>query len=373
MGNILVSPVTSIFAERNENEIFRSAYTCMNGYRLNNEDSHCIVKKNELYFSGVFDGHCGDRCSKYISENLPTKILEQKIINADTIKKACLEVDNQFLEIAKKNNYADGSTATFSIISKNNNKYNVIIGNIGDSFTILLKKEDIFSQKIVNFVTSEHTPNQKEERERIERNGGFVKDGRVDGNLAVSRAFGDIPYKGKVIAEPDVYEFECEEGDIVIHICDGITEGNFQMDEVCYYIRNNLKKYQDIAVTSAYTCLEALNRKSNDNLSCLIIVLGNTINQKNCYPLKEFIPGPVYLQNNQKFNDAYKNMICSFGLDSETILNQRLKIIEEPNLMSELEKKIYCHTIYSDAGILDIISKDEEQENIKKILYEIKK
>jgi serine/threonine protein phosphatase PrpC len=359
MGNVLGNPVTSIFVERHVNETFSSSYSCVNGYRLSNEDSHSMIQYKELYFNGVFDGHGGDKCSRYVSEHLPIEIFRQEKINLDTIKRACLEVNEKFLESEDTNDDCSGSTATFSIIKKKNNgKYNVIVGNIGDSFTLILKKEEIYCPK---FVTIEHKPDLEGEKIRIENNGGFVQNGRVDGILAVSRAFGDCNLKGKVISDPDLHEFDCEEGDIIIHICDGITESNFSIEEVRSYIRNNLMNYQDIAVTSSYTCLEALSRGSNDNLSCMIIVLGNGIDYKNNYSGTEFIPGPVYLQNNS-FCNAYKNMASSFDLNIAKVVEKRIKLIQEPDNMSEFEKILYCHPIYSNPN--NVLSRENELKNL---------
>ena len=58
-------------------------------------------------------------------------------------------------------------------------------------------------------LTADHTCIREEERERIEREGGYVcRSGsgvwRVQGRLAVSRAFGDGALKRWVVADPAV-------------------------------------------------------------------------------------------------------------------------------------------------------------------------
>jgi len=44
-------------------------------------------------------------------------------------------------------------------------------------------------------MTKDHKPTNQGEMERIKNAGGTVEWGRVDGQLALSRALGDSPYK----------------------------------------------------------------------------------------------------------------------------------------------------------------------------------
>ena len=44
-------------------------------------------------------------------------------------------------------------------------------------------------------MSTDHRPDINEEKERIFRAGGFITEGRVNGNLNLSRCLGDFEYK----------------------------------------------------------------------------------------------------------------------------------------------------------------------------------
>lgn len=77
----------------------------------------------------------------------------------------------------------------------------------------------------------DHKPTNKGENARIVAAGGFVEFGRVNGNLALSRALGDFEFKQNpnvdaehqiVTADPDIIVHEhTPEDEFVVLACDG--------------------------------------------------------------------------------------------------------------------------------------------------------
>ncbi len=77
----------------------------------------------------------------------------------------------------------------------------------------------------------DHKPTNDGENARITAAGGFVEFGRVNGNLALSRALGDFEFKQNfaldaehqiVTADPDIITHQCDgEEEFLVLACDG--------------------------------------------------------------------------------------------------------------------------------------------------------
>merc|ERR1719367_2313924 len=138
-----------------------------------------------------------------------------------------LKLDREYLDT----NQPSGSTATFVIVTTPTSaggKYGLRVGNIGDS-RVLLGRADgtmIEGSGSDGCLTTDHKPDHPDERSRIERTGGTVQEvmgvSRVNGDLAVSRAFGDAQYKETggplqedhpVIAAPELVTIRCDPTD----------------------------------------------------------------------------------------------------------------------------------------------------------------
>lgn len=65
----------------------------------------------------------------------------------------------------------------------------MICANAGDSRTLLCSDGKPYPMSV------DHKPDDEIEYNRITKAGGFVSEGRIDGNLNLSRCIGDFEYK----------------------------------------------------------------------------------------------------------------------------------------------------------------------------------
>ena len=242
MGPILSKPVTTKVLERKRTTLFHVGIGYMNGFREKMEDAHAVHVKDDHGFFGVFDGHCGPLCSEYIARRFPEEINKLQVpIKDEVLSKLSLDLDQEFLDTQLEG----GSTGTFIMAQKVEETYLLQVGNVGDSRVVLGRRK---TKEPVS-MTTDHKPSDPEESARIREAGGTVSNNRVDGSLAVSRAFGDASYKNlsnvnsKVIALPEITHFKAEVGDIVLLCCDGVFESDaFSNEGVIEFIFERLEK-----------------------------------------------------------------------------------------------------------------------------------
>ena len=197
------------------------------GKRDNMEDTYVVFESNDIKVYGVFDGHGGDEVSTFLSQNF-VKYLIKHINNSnfrdidnmkDKIEKCFIEIDDEL----NKLNYESGSTAIICLMIKDY----VYMINLGDSRGILFsynknEKGKKHGKMIVsnNNITIDHKPDDINEFNYIKQCNGRVEydneddSYRVNGDLAMSRAFGDFElkydqnesniFKGPVSCRPDI-------------------------------------------------------------------------------------------------------------------------------------------------------------------------
>lgn len=214
----------------------------------------------------VYDGHAGPRAAEKCAESLPAAVFKDLVnLEVDGEQVYCLEAPEDVLlqEVTKRviafdqsfiNDFDDGCTACmviaqpwdlvndkaittpiandstqFSFANRDQIGLKLLCFNVGDSRAVLFPYQSQTPVKL----SDDHKPESAVEKNRIMGCGGFVEMGRVDGNLAVSRAFGDAPYKRtpsrapedqKVVPVPDLTTAIAKYGDLLLVACDGIYE-----------------------------------------------------------------------------------------------------------------------------------------------------
>ena len=141
------------------------------------EEKRNITKNNEpiclnISYFGVFDGHGGDKCSKFLKENMHNYLLKSDVFvdnPLEAIKEAFNTAENEFSKIAIKNGKLEDKSGSCALISLiiNDTLYSI---NLGDSRALYSRDggKNLFQ------ITRDHKPNDEKEKKRIETNGGKV-------------------------------------------------------------------------------------------------------------------------------------------------------------------------------------------------------
>ncbi|KAK4255531.1 hypothetical protein QN277_008519 [Acacia crassicarpa] len=221
-------------------------------------------KDKELGLFAIFDGHLGHDIASYLQNNLFDNILKQEDFWTDTesaVKRAYLITDEKILEQSFELGRG-GSTAVTAVLI---NGQKLVVANVGDSRAVLSKNGKPKQLSI------DHEPSK--EKKMIESRGGFVSNipgdvPRVDGKLAVARAFGDKSLKMHLSSEPDVVVVEkLEEGtEFLILASDGIWKVMSNQEAV-----DCIRKAKDAQAAAKRLIEEAIARNSKDDISCIIV------------------------------------------------------------------------------------------------------
>ncbi|XP_020575120.1 probable protein phosphatase 2C 27 [Phalaenopsis equestris] len=220
-------------------------------------------------FYGVFDGHGGIDAASFVRENLLKFIIEdhnfpnsvEKAMKSAFVMTDHAFADSPFLDCSS------GTTALAALIFRRT----MLIANAGDCRAVLGKRGRAIE------LSRDHKPNSRFEKLRIEKLGGMISDGYLNGQLSVSRALGDWHMKGPkgsacpLSAEPELHEtILTEEDEFLIIGCDGLWDVMSSQYAVTV-VRKDLMAHNDPARCSRVLVREALQRNSCDNLTAIVV------------------------------------------------------------------------------------------------------
>ncbi|KAL6513143.1 hypothetical protein OROGR_020629 [Orobanche gracilis] len=217
----------------------------------------------ELGLFAIYDGHLGDSVPAYLQKHLFSNILNEDGFWNDphsAIAKAYGTTDQAILSHSPDLGRG-GSTAVTAILIDGRELW---VANVGDPRGVLSKG----GQSIQ--VTVDHEPNM--ERGSIEDRGGFVSNlpgdvARVNGQLAVSRAFGDKNLKTHLSSDPDTTNAKIDaDTNLLILASDGLWKvmSNQEAADI-------VKKTRDPQKAAKQLVSEALYRDSKDDISCIVV------------------------------------------------------------------------------------------------------
>ncbi|KAI9296962.1 PP2C-domain-containing protein [Neoconidiobolus thromboides FSU 785] len=295
MGQTLSAPVTEKHTTNGSNNRFIYGASAMQGWRVSMEDAHTTLlnlKEDSIMgFFAVFDGHGGQSAAKFAGVHLAERIQKDPGFSKGEYLTAIkggylgldydLKTDPDFLEDVS------GCTAVCALITDDNR---IFVGNAGDSRAVLS------SNGIVKELSFDHKPTNPTEHDRIYQAGGFVEYGRVNGNLALSRAIGDFEFKQNmrlpaeeqaVTANPDITEHKItDEDEFIVIACDGIWDC-MTSQEVITFVRERLAKGDEISKVAEDLMDNCLAPASDygglgcDNMTVVIVGLlnGNSVEE----------------------------------------------------------------------------------------------
>ncbi|XP_027347756.1 probable protein phosphatase 2C 58 isoform X1 [Abrus precatorius] len=220
-------------------------------------------KDRELGLFAIFDGHLGHDVASYLQNHLFQNILKQQdfwSLTERAVKRAYLETDEKILEQALVLGRG-GSTAVTAILIDGQK---LVVANVGDSRAVICENGKARQLSV------DHEPSK--EKKSIESRGGFVSNipgdvPRVDGQLAVARAFGDKSLKMHLSSEPDVFVEEVDQhAEFLILASDGIWKVMSNQEAV-----DSIRQIKDAQAAAKHLIEEAIAKKSKDDISCIVV------------------------------------------------------------------------------------------------------
>ncbi|EFA78586.1 protein phosphatase 2C-related protein [Heterostelium album PN500] len=243
------------------------------GRRPNMEDESVIYGTfrghiDEDYFA-LFDGHGGNDVAKLAATDLHKHLAEKLKANHNPVKSLKESFASLHRAIQDKN-MRGGTTAVVALFLGKKG----YVANVGDSRAVLCR------DGVAVRVSNDHKPNDPKEEERIKALGGTVvttvnaftgvTTSRVNGQLAVSRALGDLLLVPYVSCEPDIFgpiNLETHiKNQFMIIACDGIWD--VMSDDEAISIVAPISDPEKACMKLREI---AYSRRSTDNISVMVI------------------------------------------------------------------------------------------------------
>lgn len=308
------------------------------GYVGGNSNINCP----ETHFFGLFDGHAGGKCSKQIASTLPDILGEDSYFITNlpqAIRRSFNTANEAFLKVADRMKLHDGSTGLVAMLRDKK----ILIANVGDCRALVLSAGRPIQ------MSNDQKPTSLEEQKRISSLGGTIEYcmgvARVNGILAVSRAFGNRTLRQVIRPDPEMTQRELtKDDDFLVMASDGLWDvlRNKDVCDICYSMINNGN--QQIAEELVNT---AISRGSMDNVTCIVVRLNG------------YITRMLNKESSSKMdNEFYRGDMIQSSSSSPAILSGMG--IVEMNMESNYKSKLDLNRSYDDSKLKDALSSNSK-------------
>ena len=250
-----------------------STYIDVDKLKLSMEEKEYL---HTMSIAGVFDGHSGSKCAQYLLEKFAALLLSKKGLynkskQKEMLMEACREMDTEVCKYLRGLNNSSGSTGVVMVYDGRTRV--LTVANVGDSMCVLSR-----GGKAVKIHRTHRVGDEEDEVARVKKAGGTVVNKRVNGLLAISRAFGDTQFKsesdvsGPVVAIPDIVsEIITPMTEFAIAATDGLWDV-IEPQAAVNFVKKKILKKQNFATIVQDLVDEALDRGSVDNVTAIIIM-----------------------------------------------------------------------------------------------------
>lgn len=259
------------------------------GKRQEMEDEHVIMTGSRFSIYGMFDGHGGSEAAVYCKNHLAGLIMGRCKAIKGPVNLAIMQklIQGAFLDLEmgmyrKLGRQMENTGSTAVIVVVVNRTQEIFVANLGDSRAIIFNiNGDIL------YETIDHKPNDAQERRRIEKTGYVTNQNgdvpRVNGVLAMSRAFGDSslkmvsgqydPIDGPVTIMPTIGQCKRKRDDelCLMLACDGVWDVMTSKQAINKYLQTT-KGRQTLEVNGCRSVVaSAYEFGSSDNISTMVV------------------------------------------------------------------------------------------------------
>jgi serine/threonine protein phosphatase PrpC len=178
-----------------------------------------------------------------------------------------------FAEAAKQTNRnRAGATATGVVITKDLQLNSAFLG---DSPVVVFVHDPKTGDVTANKLTRDHHARDPQEKARIEEEGGYVAwNGRVDGSLELSRAFGDAGMKGvsrlPEYASADLKKDVDAGRDVYVCVSSDGLYASLEADDYKATLKQAIDEGKEHSLADIF-CARAYHSRSHDNITALVL------------------------------------------------------------------------------------------------------